>query len=180
MQRPHCVRTDAIAHPPGRQSRVTRPAIVGYIYVMVNPNMPWSLKGISDEARDFARQAADDADVPVGAWLSSVIRAAADAERGPEPTVPSGAAAASPTPPGPTQGGNTIERAVQIVSDFGFEPEGPAQDADLIEDADLLQATLESLERRIAESEALTEEALAPLEKEIDRIRRRLASLRGD
>lgn len=158
---------------------VTHSGILGYNSGMVDPNMPWSLKGISDEARDFAKQSADDADIPVGVWLSSVIDAAAEVDLA-EPASPAPAPAAGPADPVPTStGGNTIERAVQIVSDFGFEPEGPARDADLIEDADLLQASLEELEQRIATSEALTEEALAPLEKEIERIRQRLQALRG-
>ena len=45
---------------------------------MFDPNMPRSLKGISDEAREYAKQASEIADVPVGAWLSSVIDAAAN------------------------------------------------------------------------------------------------------
>lgn len=148
---------------------------------MVDPNMPWSLKGISDEARDYAKQAAETADMPVGAWLSSVINAAAVSHVS-EPPAGIAAAEVPPQPaaePPPSGEGSMIERAVQVVSDFGFEPEGPARDADLIEDPDLLQASLEALEQRIATSESLTEEALAPLEKEIDRIKRRLAELRG-
>ncbi|MGB0632544.1 MAG: hypothetical protein ACPGRZ_17785 [Alphaproteobacteria bacterium] len=147
---------------------------------MVDRNMPWSLKGISDEARDFAKQAADTADIPVGAWLSAVIDAAAGDVAEMTGTDAEPAAAPRADDPAPVPGGgNTIERAVQIVSDFGFEPEGPARDADLIEDPDMLQASLEELERRIATSESLTEEALAPLEREIDRIKRRLGEIRG-
>ena len=162
---------------------VTNSGIVGYSSAMVDPNMPWSLKGISDEAREYAKQAAETADMPVGAWLSSVIDAAAGVGTGRTEPAMGSAATRPPTAtadPNPSAAeGSMIERAVQVVSDFGFEPEGPARDADLIEDPDLLQASLEALERRIATSESLTEDALAPLEKEIDRIKRRLAELRG-
>lgn len=126
--------------------------------------MPRSLKGISDEAREYAKQAAEIADVPVGAWLSSVIDAAAnDLSTTPAQGV-SELAVAETTSESPRQEeGSMIERAFQVVSDCDFEPEGPARDADLIEDPDLLQASLEALEQRIATSESLTEgDAQAP------------------
>ena len=64
---------------------------------MVDQNMPWSLKGISDEAREFAKMSADQSDVPVGAWLSQVIRTAAGtAGNAPDP-------AADPVPAPPLQ-----------------------------------------------------------------------------
>jgi len=110
--------------------------------------MPWSLKGISDEARDFAKHAADQSQLPVGAWVSGVIRAAALQEQDPgaghNPVATSQPAAETPPPPADQDivdrsGGGTIERAAQIVDDFGFEPEGPTRDADLIEDPARLQ-----------------------------------------
>lgn len=148
--------------------------------------MPWSLKGISDEARDFAKLSADSSDMPVGAWLSQVIRAGAGAAAvapsesvidSPPPQSATAQPAAVPAPaPAPTgsAGGSTIERAAQIVDDFGFEPEGPARDADLIEDPAILQAELLALERRLENAEANTQDNLAPLISEIDRIRARL------
>ena len=42
---------------------------------------PWSVKGISAEERDLAKQAARRAGVPIGQWLSRQIREAAEAER---------------------------------------------------------------------------------------------------
>lgn len=151
--------------------------------------MPWSLKGISDEAREFAKLSADNSDVPVGAWLSQVIRAAsgtATIEPSEETVIdspPPQAAVVQPTvspvpSPAPAStgsaGGSTIERAAQIVDDFGFEPEGPARDADLIEDPVILQAELLALERRLENAESNTQDSLAPLVDEIDRIRARL------
>lgn len=149
--------------------------------------MPWSLKGISDEAREFAKSAADESQLPVGAWLSDVIRAAAAQESGSAPipaTTPAKAAtpqpATAPVASNDADGstGSTIERAAQIVDDFGFEPEGPARDTDLIEDPVLLQEELLALERRLEESEANTQENLEPLTKEIDRIRSRLDEIK--
>ena len=76
--------------------------------------MPRSLKGISDEAREYAKQAAEIADVPVGAWLSSVIDAAAnDLSTTPAQGV-SELAVAETTSESPRQEeGSMIERAVQ-------------------------------------------------------------------
>lgn len=139
--------------------------------------MPWSLKGISDEARDFAKMSAENSDVPVGAWLSDVIRAAAGTP--PQSGVAHPAPAPTPAPvrsPDARVGGSTIERAAQIVDDFGFEPEGPARDADLIEDPAILEAELLALERRLDDAESNTQENLAPLIDEIDRIKTRLGS----
>ena len=44
--------------------------------VTAQRNMPWSLKGISHEARAAAKAAAKLAGMPLGAWLSGAIRAA--------------------------------------------------------------------------------------------------------
>ena len=134
---------------------------------MVDPSMPWSLKGISDEAREFAKLSADNSDVPVGAWLSQVIRAAS----GTATIEPSEETVIDSPPP-------------QWVSDFadwvdahletGDTDEGPARDADLIEDPVILQAELLALERRLENAESNTQDSLAPLVDEIDRIRARL------
>tara|TARA_R110000868_G_scaffold1844_5_gene14567 strand:- start:3085 stop:3561 length:477 start_codon:yes stop_codon:yes gene_type:complete len=156
---------------------------------MVDPSMPWSLKGISDEAREFAKQAADGSQTPVGAWLSAVIRSAAAQEAGtgnlpptdpaPETAAPSPAVSASDNPPPADRtAGSTIERAAQIVGDFGFEPEGPALDADLIHDPARLQSELNALERRLEESETVAGQNLAPLIDEIERIKTRLEALK--
>jgi hypothetical protein len=59
-------------------------------------NMPWSIKGISADARKIAKAAAMAAGEPMGVWLSRLIDAATTAELGqagqvtvrPEPPVP--------------------------------------------------------------------------------------------
>lgn len=155
---------------------------------MVDANMPWSLKGVSDEAREYARRAATDSEIPIGAWLSSVIHAAALQEQSASTPVTDDEDAllanivhVERAPRGNrSSGGNTIERAVEIVSTLGFEPEGPARDEDLIEDPELIQTELDALERRVAELDGEKQETVAPLLAEIDRLRRRLAALNGD
>jgi len=62
-----------------QRRNVTCIVILVYNPDIVDPSMPWILKGISDEAREFAKLSADKPDVPVGACLSQVIRAGAAA-----------------------------------------------------------------------------------------------------
>ena len=164
-------------HPVSMQRRnVTCDPFLACNDVMVDPNMPWSLKGISDEAREFAKLASDQSDIPVGAWLSQVIRAAATSIDSIAPEVAPPEIVPPPAPaPDASPRSSTIERAAQIVDDFGFEPEGPARDADLIEDPDLLQAKLQVLERRLQNAEAGTRDNLAPFIDEIERLRARLS-----
>lgn len=40
-------------------------------------NMPWSIKGVSPEAREAARKAVESTDMTMGEWLSEAIRAVA-------------------------------------------------------------------------------------------------------
>jgi hypothetical protein len=77
---------------------------------MTKRPMPWSLKGVSTKARDAAKSAAADAGVPMGEWLSSVIREIAAAER----LAPGAAPTASAAPPGAASGPrlSSIERAM--------------------------------------------------------------------
>ena len=64
---------------------------------------PWSVKGISAEERDLAKQAARRAGVPIGQWLSRQIREAAESERAGRPPVQGdGRFGPGPAPPSPT------------------------------------------------------------------------------
>lgn len=156
---------------------------------MVDANTPWSLKGISDEARNIAKNAANEANLPVGGWLSNVIHAAADFETREPYTGPSTAAphqldaapalSAAPEPADipVDQNANTIERAVQVVSDFGFEPEGPARDIDLLQDRQILEDKLRVLEARLAQSTNQQSDVVVSLHSEIARVRRQLENL---
>jgi hypothetical protein len=47
---------------------------------VADANLPWSIKGISAEARAAAREAAKKAGMPLGAWLARCIREVAAAE----------------------------------------------------------------------------------------------------
>jgi hypothetical protein len=47
---------------------------------MADPNVPWSIKGISTEARAAAREVAKKSGMPLGAWLARCIREVAAAE----------------------------------------------------------------------------------------------------
>src|SRR5258708_12914600 len=58
--------------------------------------MPWSIKGISAEARGVAKTAAGAANQSIGPWLSQLIRAASRAEH--EATTGQALAAAGPAP----------------------------------------------------------------------------------
>jgi hypothetical protein len=177
-----------------QRRNVTDVPLFVYNLRMVDPSMPWSLKGISEEAREFAKQSADGSHTPVGAWLSAVIRSAAAQEAGtdqPPDTFPvadrerSPAAPQAAEPPAPAGrhgsgafGGSTIERAAQFVDDFDFEPKGPARDVDLINDPARLHEELLALERRLEESETATDENLAPLVDEIERVKTRLDAIK--
>ncbi len=77
--------------------------------------MPWSLKGVSLEARLAAKQEARAAGIPIGEWLNAAIRAAAAAE--------------GTTAPGPAKAGESlIERAVALQDPMlAATPVGPAR-----------------------------------------------------
>ena len=177
-----------------QRRNVTDASLFVYNLRMVDPSMPWSLKGISDEAREFAKQSADGSHTPVGAWLSAVIRSAAAQEAGtgqPPDTVPAADREPSPAMAGAAElpapasthgagafGGSTIERAARFVDQVDFEPEGPARDVDLINDPDRLHDELLALERRLEESDAATDENIAPLVEEIERVKTRLEAVK--
>lgn len=81
---------------------------------MANAPLPWSLKGISRAARDAARAAAKREGVPMGVWLSRVIREVSATEN-------SDAATNSGEPAPGESGLNSIERAVARI---GRQPTG--------------------------------------------------------
>jgi hypothetical protein len=65
---------------------------------MTKPLLPWSLKGVSLDARKRAKDAAGSEGVPLGKWLSETIRevAAAETEK-PAPTPAAAVEASSPS-----------------------------------------------------------------------------------
>ncbi len=66
---------------------------------MTQTILPWSLKGVSLEARRAAKQAAKEAGLPVGAWLCAVIHEAAASESGKAEETPAEASPGDPSWP---------------------------------------------------------------------------------
>ncbi len=64
---------------------------------MNKPNSPWSIKGVSAEARDAAKEGARISRRPLGKWLSEVIRMTSAAESGATASASASAAAAGMT-----------------------------------------------------------------------------------
>lgn len=60
-------------------------------------NIPWSVKGVSKEARDAAKKAAAEQGVTMGEWLTQAIRSGG-------PGAPESSGGASPNLPSPTTG----------------------------------------------------------------------------
>lgn len=98
---------------------------------MADRHMPWSVKGVSPQARRTAKQAALQAGQPIGAWLSAAIDAWA-AQSG---------AADKPTPPAADDGA-ALEARLRAL-----ETDGQATRR-------LVHQVIESLTRRIAALEA--------------------------
>ncbi len=91
---------------------------------MVDASMPWSLKGISDEARVYAREAAGAADIPIGDWLSAVINAAALQEQSAS-TPAATPATDSPAADDRPLGRNEIRELQRLLNSLDFDA-GPA------------------------------------------------------
>jgi len=106
-------------------------------------NVPWSVKGVEHEAREAAKLAARKAGLPLGVWLSQTIHAAA-AQQLKSSSGPTVYAAASASP----MSGDRVPRPPALTP----------------------EAVLESINRlstRLAESEARTAEALAPIVQKV-------------
>src|SRR5258708_18435374 len=111
--------------------------------------MPWSIKGISAEARGVAKTAAGAANQSIGPWLSQLIRAASRAEH--EATTGQALVAADPAPL-PASGAAELARP-----DWRSE--------------------IETLTDRIAKLEQRAAALVGPLDHAVDRISRRLHAI---
>lgn len=121
---------------------------------MDNANLPWSIKGISPEARSAAKEYAAESNQPMGAWLSQVIHSVSQQER----------AAA--------EGGPAIMPQT-IIPPISSEKSKPYDDAGF----DKADADLAVLAKRIAKAERWTARSVGPLRQAIDEIARRLDAL---
>ncbi len=114
---------------------------------MNTPNSPWSIKGVSPEARDAAKEGARISRQPLGKWLSQVIRVTSETE--------SGAPATATSSNSPT---DTI---------FAAAPSS----------AVTWQEAVVRLEARIRESEGQVTEAVLPVNDALMRIADRLEAI---
>jgi hypothetical protein len=112
--------------------------------------MPWSIKGVSAEARGLAKSEAERSGQSIGPWLNQLIRAASEAER----AVPAGSMLASTDPaalPGP-----------------GTPASQPGID---------WRQEIERLTQRIGTLEARAAALVGPLDQAVERIARRLDAI---
>ncbi len=79
---------------------------------MNKPNSPWSIKGVSPEARDAAKEGARISRQPLGKWLSQVIRVTSDAEAGVPATATASIAPAGTTLAASPSSATTWQEAV--------------------------------------------------------------------
>lgn len=120
---------------------------------------PWSVKGIDPETREAAKMAARRAGMPVGAWLSQVIRQAAVNQFKGVPV--------APPPPMPGYDDGAVHAPAP--------PSGPASVPALT-----MQTLFENLQRlvgrieRIEESDGRAAPTVAPIERAVMRISERL------
>ncbi len=115
---------------------------------------PWSVKGVDPETREAAKVAARRAGLPLGAWLSQVIRTAAVTQfKGANEPVPG------------ISGGDLWRPAP------GDGAAGPAASGGASVPAPTMQALLDGLQRlaqRVERAEKSTSEAIAPLAERLD------------
>jgi localization factor PodJL len=122
-------------------------------------NSPWSVKGIDPETREAAKVAARRAGVPVGAWLTQVIRQAAVTQvKGPPPAREEMPTAAAPA-------GDGTARVPTLTMQTIFEN---------------LQKLLGRVERIEEAAERAAAPSVAPLERAVVRISERLDRMEED
>jgi hypothetical protein len=136
---------------------------------MDKANLPWSIKGISQEARHVAKDLAAEAGQPMGAWLSAVIHTISRLER-------AEAAGDQPTPPPPAA---DLPAAAPIAADLIAADLIAAEPARSYDTADFGggRDELAILAQRIAKAERWTARSVGPLRQAIESITRRLDAL---
>lgn len=133
-------------------------------------SIPWSIKGISAEAREAAREAAQGAGLTMGAWLAEAIHAVAEAEarEGAAPEVAVGEPAlAAQMPPAPQQAAEVAEAAVARV--FAIEQRVVGLVSPLSSAIEQIRRRLEALEDRLdaALPPETPQEPLSPVQRAV-------------
>jgi hypothetical protein len=135
---------------------------------MEKANLPWSIKGISPEARQAAKELAADAGKPMGAWLSEAIHHISQQERligeGEHGNQPHAGRRESPDPAASPIHGALDAETARPYDTAGYGTEGGADD-------------LVILAQRIAKVERWTARSVAPLRQAIEEITRRMEAL---
>jgi hypothetical protein len=116
-------------------------------------SMPWSIKGVSAEARGIAKSEAERTGQAIGPWLNRLIRAASEVERQAADGAAAGTTGAAPAP------------AALPVPDM---PRLPAIE---------WRQEIESLTQRIGTLEARAAALVGPLDQAVERIARRLDAI---
>jgi localization factor PodJL len=145
---------------------------------------PWSVKGVEPETREAAKVAARRAGLPLGAWLTQVIRSAAVQQfKGPPPATPSFAApeigdgADSATSGGTTLPAPTLPAVFESIQRLAArldEAETRAGEA-----VAPLAQRLEALSSTLDEVKARPAVVIAPVERAMMRIAERLDRIEG-
>jgi localization factor PodJL len=125
-------------------------------------NVPWSVKGVEHEAREAAKLAARKAGLPLGVWLSQTIHATAAQQL-------------------KSSSGPTVY-ATSAASSSAASADGSLGSATARPPALTPEAVLESINRlagRLAESEARTAEALAPIVEKVAKLSAQIEDGKG-
>lgn len=125
-------------------------------------NSPWSVKGVDPETREAAKMAARRAGLPIGAWLSQMIRAAAVVQLKGGP---------APDPGAPTSGDPGPDSSPEAARGPGPSVPAPTMQA--------LFDSIQKLNARLDAVESQTENVISPLEDKVDSLSRELDQVRG-
>jgi localization factor PodJL len=115
---------------------------------MNKPSSPWSIKGVSPEAREAAKQGARISQQPLGRWLSQVIRVTSENEA---------------DPPAGTNGANS-----SAPTDWADAPPSTAT---------TWQEAVVRLEAKIADTERQAAAVIQPIGEAVDRVDGRLEAI---
>ena len=132
---------------------------------------PWTVKGVSDDARGAARESAQHAGMTIGAWVDHAILAAAAGEAS---TAADATAAARPT-------ALWFERAAPGARPVPAGPQPRSQPAEarppVSRPPDAVAAAIEGLTARIADSDERLDRMVTPLMRAVATLEQRLGTI---